>query len=66
MSKATKRNKRRNKMMKAFAWCMGITFIISGLCIDSEGWIAEAVCFVSVLYLLFYVHITDQNQEGEC
>lgn len=67
MSKTAKRNKRRiNKIMKAIAWFMGITFIISGLCIDAEGWIAECICFVSVLYLLFYVHITDQNQEGEC
>ena len=62
-----KRTKRKNKIMKAIAWCMWITFIVSGLCIDSEGWIAEAVCFVSALYLLFYVHITDRKKaEGDC
>lgn len=62
-----RKSKRRNKMMKAIARCMGIAFIISGLCIDAEGWIAEAVCFVSVLYLLFYVHITEQKKaEGDC
>lgn len=53
----------RLKCFIALNYIMAFVFILSACCLDGEGWIAEILCGLSLMYLGFALYITNKAEE---
>lgn len=66
--KQRRRKAFRRKCFFALNYIMATVFILSVCCLNGDGWTAELLCIISVIYGLFanYLWTLYQEQRGEC
>lgn len=55
--------KYHNDIIRLQAWINGIVFVLSGCCLDSEGYTAQIVCGVTLLWLAMYAYANGYFEE---